>query len=306
MLGQAGALTADPDTAVRFTGSPSTGNVVVPNSTSLGFGDGVSFEGWVKLVNLPPSGSTGANLLTKNSGSLLMRILPSGVLALRKSGGAEIAASTVALSADGRFHHLVGTKSGPAVRLYVDGVDVTGPVANQTLTNNTNQLVIGHNPISTNDGLDGYIDEVALYNRELSGTEVGQHYNLGRQPGCHDITGANAKTYSLTAQDVGSSILVAITATNSAGADSASSARTVTVTAANTWTSHKDQPIGNAGVAPTGSKPESKLWWNDGAWWSSMWSVAGNGFHIFRLELEPRRPGSTRAFRSTLAAEVAR
>ena len=37
-----------------------------------------------------------------------------------------------------------------------------------------------------------------------------------------------------------------------------------------------------AGSAPTGSKPESKLWWNDGFWWASMWS--GNGFHIFKLD----------------------
>src|SRR3954470_5710867 len=25
-----------------------------------------------------------------------------------------------------------------------------------------------------------------------------------------------------------------------------------------------------AGAAPTGQKPESKLWWNDGRWWASM------------------------------------
>ena len=38
-----------------------------------------------------------------------------------------------------------------------------------------------------------------------------------------------------------------------------------------------------AGTAPTGSKPESKLWWNDGSWWGSMWDVASADFHIFRL-----------------------
>ncbi|MGH3036626.1 MAG: DUF7594 domain-containing protein [Gaiellaceae bacterium] len=38
-----------------------------------------------------------------------------------------------------------------------------------------------------------------------------------------------------------------------------------------------------AGSAPTGSKPESKLWWNDGSWWGSMWDAASADFHIFRL-----------------------
>ena len=39
-----------------------------------------------------------------------------------------------------------------------------------------------------------------------------------------------------------------------------------------------------AGSAPTGSKPESKLWWNDGFWWASMWHLASERFHIFRLD----------------------
>src|SRR4051812_38460748 len=36
----------------------------------------------------------------------------------------------------------------------------------------------------------------------------------------------------------------------------------------------------NAGTSPTGSKPESKLWWNDGFWWASMWDVRTKDFHI--------------------------
>jgi trimeric autotransporter adhesin len=39
-----------------------------------------------------------------------------------------------------------------------------------------------------------------------------------------------------------------------------------------------------AGSAPSGSKPESKLWWNDGFWWASMWDTGSADFHIFRLD----------------------
>jgi PKD repeat protein len=35
---------------------------------------------------------------------------------------------------------------------------------------------------------------------------------------------------------------------------------------------------------PTGSKPESKLWWNDGRWWASLYHQASTDFHIFRLD----------------------
>jgi hypothetical protein len=35
----------------------------------------------------------------------------------------------------------------------------------------------------------------------------------------------------------------------------------------------------------TGEKPESKLWWNDGHWWASMFDTASSDFHIFRLNV---------------------
>ncbi|MDX1416287.1 MAG: hypothetical protein R3293_18965, partial [Candidatus Promineifilaceae bacterium] len=40
--------------------------------------------------------------------------------------------------------------------------------------------------------------------------------------------------------------------------------------------------LGNNEV--TAEKPESKLWWNDGHWWASMWSASGSAYHIFKLD----------------------
>jgi hypothetical protein len=34
---------------------------------------------------------------------------------------------------------------------------------------------------------------------------------------------------------------------------------------------------------PTGEKPESKLWFNDGAWWGVLWSTPGKAYRIHRL-----------------------
>jgi Ca2+-binding RTX toxin-like protein len=44
--------------------------------------------------------------------------------------------------------------------------------------------------------------------------------------------------------------------------------------------------------APTTSKPESKLWFNDGRWWAVMAkkvNATNNDYHIFRLRLRPQR-----------------
>jgi hypothetical protein len=102
--------------------------------------------------------------------------------------------------------------------------------------------------------------------------------------GCADIASATTTTYTLVAADLGTTIRVAVTGSNSAGSSVASSIQTPTVTAAGS-VGFRDQSFSGAGVAPTGSKPESKLWWNDGSWWASMWAGSGQGFHIFRLNL---------------------
>jgi trimeric autotransporter adhesin len=47
---------------------------------------------------------------------------------------------------------------------------------------------------------------------------------------------------------------------------------------------YEGPPSTGAGTAPTGSKPESKLWWNDGFWWASMWDPASADFHVFKLD----------------------
>jgi PKD repeat protein len=46
---------------------------------------------------------------------------------------------------------------------------------------------------------------------------------------------------------------------------------------------YKDQSFAGAAEAPSGSKPESKLWFNDGIWWGDMWSSTAAQFRIFRL-----------------------
>jgi Concanavalin A-like lectin/glucanases superfamily len=383
-LNETGAIAADGDTAVRFNGSSANGNVVVPHAPSLNYGDAVSYEAWIRLFSLPPASAV-ANIATKNSGTLLLRVLPSGAVTMRQSGGGAITTSTTPLAADGSYHHVVATKSGSSVHLYIDGTDVAGTVTNATLTSNTQQLAIGHNPGNTNDGLDGLLDEFAIYNRALTAAEVQEHRSAGTTVDCADIPGATAQSYALTADDVGSTVRVVVTATNAAGSATASSNPTATVLPASaapptntspptiTGASQVGQTLtadpgswsgaspivfayqwqrcnaagagcadlagatgesyvlvaGDAGstvrvvvtasnalgeasaaseassvvaaagsvgfeggsfggagdTTPSGSKPESKLWWNDGRWWADMWDPSSLSHHIFRLDV---------------------
>ena len=98
---------------------------------------------------------------------------------------------------------------------------------------------------------------------------------------CANISGATALSYTLVSTDVGNTIRVAVSATNSAGSTTAMSGQTAIIGA----TGYKDQSFTGAGEAPSGSKPESKLWWNDGSWWADMWSTTTSTFHIYKLNV---------------------
>ena len=58
------------------------------------------------------------------------------------------------------------------------------------------------------------------------------------------------------------------------------------------WTSasaqtsgYHDFSYGSTITAPTGSKPESKLWFNDGIWWAVMFNSTLQGTNIYRLDI---------------------
>ncbi|MGZ8724556.1 MAG: hypothetical protein ACXWYG_11015, partial [Aeromicrobium sp.] len=48
---------------------------------------------------------------------------------------------------------------------------------------------------------------------------------------------------------------------------------------------HEGQSFAGLTGAATGEKPESKLWFNDGTWWGSLWDASSGGHWIHRLDL---------------------
>jgi hypothetical protein len=102
----------------------------------------------------------------------------SGAISLVKSRVAVIVSSTTGVPVGG-WHHVVATKAGATSKLYIDGVDRTGAVANATLIDNdeTVSIAIDTYPTGGVELFAGGIDEVAVYNRALTPAEVLAHYN---------------------------------------------------------------------------------------------------------------------------------
>jgi hypothetical protein len=102
--------------------------------------------------------------------------------------------------------------------------------------------------------------------------------------GCADVAGATAGTYVLTSADITYTLRVTVTASNSVGTASASSAQTAIVTGTSTpvIAGFRDFPITGTS-APTGQKPQSKLWFNDGTWWGVLFNPGAGQFRIHRF-----------------------
>lgn len=94
--------------------------------------------------------------------------------------------STNAVLADTNPHHIAFTYDGSAtaagVKLYVDGSAVAKTVTNDALSatmSTTANLNLGLDPDGVTKNLNAYIDELYLWNKELSAGEVTSIYNSG-------------------------------------------------------------------------------------------------------------------------------
>ena len=47
---------------------------------------------------------------------------------------------------------------------------------------------------------------------------------------------------------------------------------------------HEGPSYHGTDAGPSGTKPESKLWFHDGSWWASLWSVDAQAYTIHELD----------------------
>ena len=148
-------------------------------------GSAMSLSVWVRPDNISNCGSWDCRIISKATGTaaskhywMLSTTKSGGVPALRfrlKAAGTTttLIASAGAI-ADGAWVHLAGVYDGAAMRVYVDGVEVGSTSKSGAITQSPGTAVwIGSNPPSaTSRPWEGAIDEVRVYERALTATEV--------------------------------------------------------------------------------------------------------------------------------------
>lgn len=80
---------------------------------------------------------------------------------------------------DGRWHHVVGGYSGAEMFLYIDGVLERREKASGTIATNDQPVLIGAYSEGARRGWNGLIDEVLIFDRDLTDQEIAHLYRLG-------------------------------------------------------------------------------------------------------------------------------
>jgi uncharacterized repeat protein (TIGR01451 family) len=140
----------------------------------------LSIESWVKLTNA----AIDQKIIGKSniSSGWVMGVINNQLYPefwLYPSGTHEsFQAGTIP---NNEWTHLVVTfQKGGYYRLYVNGKQVYAKAVANGILDTTNPLRIGASPWSyTSYRMTGFLDETAVYNRELSANEVYQHYSRG-------------------------------------------------------------------------------------------------------------------------------
>ena len=179
-LGTGSALTNDTDTSVEFDGL--IGHVDVGNFNVAG--SGITLTAW---INSDDYDLLEQRIISKASGTaivdhtwMLSTIDVGGEERLRfrlEAGGVTdtLIASSGALT-EGQWHHTTATYDAAmgVMTLYLDGVEVGSMIhsVGGAVATNAKNISIGANPDDEYRPFDGRIDEVAIFDKALTGDEI--------------------------------------------------------------------------------------------------------------------------------------
>jgi hypothetical protein len=166
---------------LTFNGSSSWVSVADNNSLDL---TAMTLEAWVYPTVQPAGWRT---IIAKEQAGAVVYYLHAGSSSSNRpatgvtvAGGEQILYGGTRLLAN-TWAHLAATYDGSMQRLYVDGVQVASRTQTGAITTSTGSLRIGGNAV-WGEYFQGRIDEVRIYNRALSQTEIQSDMNTAVNP----------------------------------------------------------------------------------------------------------------------------
>jgi prepilin-type N-terminal cleavage/methylation domain-containing protein len=163
--------------ALSFDG---TNDYVETSGSGYNLEDSFTIEYWVKLDALPDAGNPGVGQIGNNKD---ICITTNGLVyaEARPTAAPWIEAWSTSQLSINVWYHLAATfdKSGSNsnIKLYINGgLEDSNTVVNTPFNTTGNSIRIGCQIHDLGDYLDGFIDNVRIYNTVLSAFEIQQHY----------------------------------------------------------------------------------------------------------------------------------
>ncbi|MDD5518917.1 MAG: LamG domain-containing protein [Candidatus Omnitrophica bacterium] len=228
--GNNGTLTSGPlwsSGIVPLSGGKSGGGALSLSSNYVNVGSAPAITGadthtislWAKFNTLSATQVLVANNISSPARGFTLEVGASQLVYFGHGNGVDAGGWQFAISANtlsvNRWYHLVGVFDGSKATIYINGQE-DGTASGVTYTEYTGNVYIGRN----NDGftgVDGFVDEVRVYDRALSATEVRYHYNQGGPVGWWKMDEGEGRTvYDSTNNNNDGILILAGSATSSA------------------------------------------------------------------------------------------
>ncbi len=184
------------NTAMKFSGS-ATSYIKLPNDSRIKPTNGISFSAWVKLDANTAAAQyivfakntcfqffEGYTLTTLKVGSQIRYQVVKGSSSTAGCGTQGILTST-GLYNPFTWHHVAFYIDNSFIKLYVDGVLDNTVASSVQLNYDASNVILGGSNQSYNYPLNGSIDNVRFYNREITAKEIYVLYNF--DPACDKV-----------------------------------------------------------------------------------------------------------------------
>ena len=213
-----GPLTGESDPTAVFDGKTSV--VSVPGAPDYAGTTPYTLEMWVRPATIDgtfrflisrerttPAGRQGTGIW----------ISKSGLGFERWANGVDASVDDPTGLAPGAWSHVAATYDGTTMRLFVNGAQVGSRATTTPIEASTEATEIGVGAGGRAGFFSGSIGEVALYSRAIIRSHISAHVDAARSAPCTAIAGASGASYLPGPADLGRTLGVTVTSTNSHG-----------------------------------------------------------------------------------------
>lgn len=161
--------------------------ISIPHNANQNGGTNLTLEAWINPTSLPHGGTIVQKRSSSNVGGWVFE--PTQAIGggnttnglsfvIMIGGNYQFLFAPANVLTTNAWQHVAATYDGAFMRVYVDGIEVANRAQTGSIDASTEPIVIGRNVVGT-QAYSGTIDEIGIYNRALSASEIRDQFYAG-------------------------------------------------------------------------------------------------------------------------------